>query len=164
MGTGRSGFPPWRRAFLPPSPGLAPLCPAGREGSRCPAAPCPLGPRRTCRAGVLPVSPPCPGAVRARGVAALLPARPANRPPAGGVGDWRPVPPEPAPSPPSCPPLPGPRGQRAGAAGGCSCQDCSLSHGLTALLQTPPWAWLPPARPAPLPRSVWARRERGRRE
>lgn len=133
--------PPWRRASLPPSPGLAPLCPAGREGSAvlplCCSAP------SRCRAGVLPVSPLCSGAVCARGVAALLFARPANRPPAGGVGGWRSFPREPAPSPPFFPPVPGPQGP-AGPAG--SCQGCSLSHGLTTLLQTPPWAWLPPAR------------------
>lgn len=128
---------------------------------RCPAA-LPLRPRGTCRAGVLPVSPLRSGAVCARGVAALLPARPANRPPAGGVGGWRSFPPEPAPAPPSFPPVPVPRGSGQGPAGPPgSCQGCSLSHGLTTLLQTPPWAWLPPARPAPLPRSVWARREEG---
>lgn len=156
--------PPWRRASLPPSPGLAPLCPAGREGSAVPplSRSVPVGP------AVLRCS-PCPPSAPGPGVPGELPLCSLRAPRTGlpQVG-WvigalfRRT--QLLPLPPSlrCPSHGGSGQGPAGPPG--SCQRCSLSHGLTTLLQTPPWAWLPPARPAPLPRSVWARREGGREE
>lgn len=104
------GCPPWRRASLPPSPGLAPLCPAGREGSAVP----PLC-RRVPAGPAVPGCPPCPRCAPGPCVPAELPLCSPHAPRTGlpqvgwVIGALFPRPRLLA-LPPSFPPVPGPRG------------------------------------------------------